>query len=99
MNDDWVDLTVNFEPLEELKAILEPLRSYQVIVADGDGLYVFLDERKHIRHAVYWLATKWICPCSDEQPCAAVVVLEVTSFNWNVNPSHKPDAWQPRRPS
>lgn len=91
-SDDWVDITRHFDPGEDLNDLLKPLRECRVLVADGDGLHIFLDEAKRIRHAVYWLSTKWICPCSDRQPCAAVVVLQVTSFHWSTRPSHTPGA-------
>lgn len=89
MTDHWVDLTPNFDPREDLTDLFKPLQQCRVMAVDGDGLYVFLDPMRQIRHAVYWLADEWICPCRDAQPCAAVVVMQVKSFAWDKMPTHQ----------
>lgn len=88
MTDDWVELTQNFDPREDFNDLLKPLQPCRVRAVDGDGLYVFMNEREQIRHAVYWAATQWICPCRDAQPCAAVVVMQVKSFAWDKMPTY-----------
>lgn len=82
--DDWCELTANFRPHEHLEDVVKLLGAFRVFSTDDDRLYVFTDARLALRHVAYRMGTRWMCPCHETRPCAAVAVMQLASFSWTI---------------
>jgi hypothetical protein len=83
--EDWCELTENFQPLEHMEDVLKVLGEMRVFSTDDDRLYLFTTPKLDLRHAVYRIGTRWICPCSDAKRCPAVAVMQIASFSWVID--------------
>ena len=85
--DDWCELTQNFHPLEHMEHVLKVMGKVRVFSTDDDRLYLFTDTDLNLKHAVYRIGKRWICPCQYATPCPGVAVMQVASFGWTIDPA------------
>lgn len=96
-SEDWCELTENFRPQEHMEDVVKLLGRYRVFSTDDDRLYLFTNLSLDVQHAAYRMNARWICPCKDPSPCAAVTVMQVASFTWTVGPEPAEETHTPRR--
>lgn len=82
--DDWCELTDNFDPLEHMEDVLKVMGKVRVFSTDDDRLYLFTTPELDLKHAVYRIGKRWICPCRFAMPCPGVAVMQVASFGWTI---------------